>query len=188
MQLIVCLGNPGEEYQLTRHNIGFILGKRIVNAFGFNRVGKKFKSILYSGEIAQQKTLLIFPQTYMNCSGEAVQLVQGFYKIPSENILVIYDDVDISFADLRLRKKGGAGTHNGMKSIIQCIKTQNFPRLRFGVGPKPEKWDLANFVLSNFSTEEQAKIKLLADHCNKALEIWSKGDFNQAQRALHELS
>ena len=186
MFLIVCLGNPGKEYEKTRHNVGFILGDGIVDHFNLVKVGSKFKSIVYSGTIGMQKVLLIYPQMFMNCSGEAVQLVSSFYKIPYEKCLIIYDDVDINFGEYRLREKGGSGTHNGMRSIIQTIKTQQFPRLRVGVGPQPDHWELSDFVLSNFSCDELEKLREFFKISLSSIELFIQGDFDKASRTLRQ--
>ena len=154
MKLIVCLGNPGKDYTKNRHNAGFLFADYLVDKYNFTDKGKKFKGRLFEGAINNEQVLLIKPETFMNLSGESVQLVACFYKISSQNIWVVFDDFDIPFSTIRYREKGGAGTHNGMKSVIGCLKTQEFPRLRIGVGPLPEHWDVSNFVLSNF-TEEQ---------------------------------
>ncbi len=158
MKLIVCLGNPGIEYENTRHNIGFRVGDHLIENWSLTKLGAKFKSILYKGTVNNQTVLLLKPQTFMNLSGEAVQLAAAFHKIPYDDVLVIYDDIDLPFGTIRYRDKGGAGTHNGMRSIISIIKTQEFPRLRIGIGPVPEKWDLSDFVLSNFTSEQEGVI------------------------------
>jgi peptidyl-tRNA hydrolase, PTH1 family len=188
MYLIVCLGNPGKKYEKTRHNVGFMVGDYVVDYFSLSKVGSKFKSILYSGNVGDEKVFLIYPQTFMNVSGEAFQLISSFYQIPHENCMVIYDDVDINFGDCRLRERGGAGTHNGMRSIIQTIKSQDFPRLRVGVGPQPERWDIADFVLSNFSTDEEKELVSLSKKSAESIEQWIKGDFNLASRTIHTKS
>jgi peptidyl-tRNA hydrolase, PTH1 family len=152
--LIVCLGNPGLKYKYNRHNIGFLAGDKTIKSLDLNKVGKKFKSKLYEGQLAQTKIYLIKPETYMNCSGEAVQLIKAFYKTPNNKTLVVYDDFDLPFGKVRIRMKGRAGTHNGMKSIVTCLGTTDFPRLRIGIGPLPPQWDVSNFVLANFNKEE----------------------------------
>ncbi len=158
MKLIVCLGNPGEKHKKTRHNIGFRIADSLIKDLSLSKVGNKFKSKLYEGKAGREKLFLIKPDTFMNLSGEAVQPLLGFYKIPLENMLVIYDDVDIPFGKIRFRPKGSAGTHNGMRSIINILGSGDFPRLRFGVGPVPLKWHIADFVLSNFTTEEEKEL------------------------------
>jgi len=158
MYLIVCLGNPGDDYKSHRHNVGFRVGDTIIKTHGLDKTGKKFKSIIYRGTILGKKIILIKPQTYMNLSGEAIQIAKSFFKIPDSHILVIYDDLDINFSTIRFRASGSAGTHNGMKSVIQVLGTDQFPRIRVGIGPKPEEWATKDFVLSNFSNEEETNL------------------------------
>ena len=158
MHLITGLGNPGQDYTHTRHNIGFRLIDALQARYEIPMIGKKMKSILYKGQINGHDVLLQKPETYMNLSGEAVQAVMQFYKLTPADLLVITDDIDIAFAQLRLREKGSAGTHNGMKSIITHLGTPAFKRLRIGVGPKPPRMKLSDYVLSNFTKEESAKI------------------------------
>ncbi|MFC1617320.1 aminoacyl-tRNA hydrolase [Candidatus Margulisiibacteriota bacterium] len=155
MNLITCLGNPGKEHARNRHNVGFMVADEIISQFSLVKKGKKFKSILYEGIIEDKKVLLIKPQTYMNLSGEAVQLAAGFYKIPKNHILTIYDDIDLPFGTIRLRGQGSAGTHNGMRSLISSLNSRAFPRIRIGIGPLPDRWDISNFVLSNFTKDEE---------------------------------
>jgi len=153
-KLITCLGNPGEKYQNNRHNAGFLASREIIKCFELTKEGKKFSSLIYKGKIQEHPIILIKPATYMNLSGTAVQDVLNFYKIPIENLIVIYDDVDLNLGSIRIKPKGSAGTHNGMKSIIQNLKTDNFTRIRIGIGPKPENYPLDQFVLSNFTNDE----------------------------------
>jgi len=159
LYVIVGLGNPGEKYANTRHNVGFkvidLLAKR--NNIKVNKI--KFQSLYGEGNIAGKKVALIKPITYMNNSGVAVREIKDFYKLEAENILVIVDDVDIKFASIRIRKKGSAGSHNGLKSIIQHIRTENFPRIKLGIGQKSHNQDLADFVLGEFSKEEESIIE-----------------------------
>ncbi|MCP4050150.1 MAG: aminoacyl-tRNA hydrolase [bacterium] len=166
MYLIVCLGNTGKKYEKTRHNLGFIAANYIIKNFELIKTGNKFKSILYEGTAGPDKIFLVKPQTYMNNSGEAVQLIKGFYKIPLHNIILIFDDIDLPFGTIRVRKKGSGGTHNGIKSVISLLGSNNFPRIRIGIGPVPHKWDITNFVLSNFTKEEE---KLLPEICKKSV-------------------
>ena len=155
MELIVGLGNPGAKYDGTRHNIGFKFINAIVKASSIE-VSKKasLKSHVYQPVISGQKFLAIKPQTFMNLSGEAVVAVMNFYKIQPSEICVVTDDVDVEFGRVRVRAKGGAGTHNGMKSVVQCLGTQDFMRLRLGIGPKPEFMDSKDFVLQPFRLNE----------------------------------
>ena len=159
MFLIVGLGNPGSKYAKNRHNIGF----RVVDALA-DRVGAKLdtdkhKGIIGKGVIGGEKVIFAKPLTYMNLSGECVRSVADFYKIPSENIIIVFDDISLDVGKLRVRKKGSAGGHNGIKSIIAHLGTDAFPRLKFGVGDKPKGMDLADYVLGNFSAEDEAILK-----------------------------
>lgn len=159
MHVIVGLGNPGKDYVNTRHNIGFdtieLLAKR--NHININKI--KFKSVYGEGTIGNEKVLLVKPQTFMNNSGITVRDIYNYYKIPIENIIVIVDDIDIDFAQVRIRKKGSAGSHNGLKSIIYQLQRDDFPRVKIGIGKKREGQDLANFVLSRFSKDEREIIE-----------------------------
>jgi len=158
LYVIVGLGNPGKNYVETRHNVGFkvidLLAER--NNIQINRI--KFKSVYGEGLIGDKKVILLKPQTYMNNSGIAVREIVDFYKIPVEDIIVIVDDIDIGFADLRIRPKGSAGSHNGMKSIIYHIQDDKFPRVKIGIGKKHPNQDLADFVLGRFTEEEKPYI------------------------------
>ncbi|WP_353094430.1 aminoacyl-tRNA hydrolase [Tissierella praeacuta] len=159
MFVVVGLGNPGKEYTNTRHNIGFdtidLLANR--NNIKINKI--KFKSVYGEGIIGNEKVLLVKPQTYMNNSGITVRDIYNFYKVPIENIIIIVDDIDIDFAAVRIKRKGSAGSHNGLKSIIYLLQQDNFPRVKIGIGKKHENQDLANFVLSRFSKEEREIIE-----------------------------
>lgn len=155
MYVVVGLGNPGRDYANTRHNIGFetidLLGKR--NDIDINKI--KFKSVYGEGIIGRKKVILVKPQTYMNNSGIALREIVQFYKFPIENIIVIVDDIDIDFASIRIRPKGSAGSHNGLKSIVYHLQDDKFPRVKIGIGKKQhERQDLADFVLSRFSKDE----------------------------------
>ena len=167
MYFIVGLGNPGLQYENTRHNVGFMTIDYLANKYDIDVRKSKFKSLYGQGEISDHKVMLIKPQTYMNNSGEAVRELINFYKFDIDKLIVIYDDIDIDFGTIRIRKKGSAGSHNGMKSIIYQIQDDQFPRIKVSIGKKPEKWDLANFVLSGFSKEE---VKILEDEIRLAVE------------------
>ena len=159
--IICCLGNPGDEYIKTRHNIGFRIGDYLANHFSFEKLKKKFNAKGFEGIVSGQKVMIIEPQTYMNNSGESVSHALHYLSASVSDLIVIYDDIDLPFSDLRFRLKGGAGTHNGMKSIISHIKSKDFARLRVGVGPVPERWDLSSFVLSKFTADEESVIPSL---------------------------
>lgn len=159
MFVVVGLGNPGKTYSSTRHNVGFdtidLLAER--NGIKINKI--KFKSVYGEGTIGDRRVILVKPQTYMNNSGETVRDIANFYKLEPENIIVIVDDIDIDFSSVRIKKKGSAGSHNGLKSIIYLLGRDDFPRVKIGIGKKKENQDLASFVLSRFSKEERTDIE-----------------------------
>lgn len=157
MYYIVGLGNPGLKYENTRHNAGFITIDYLARKYDIDVRKIKFKSLIGQGVISGQKIMLVKPQTYMNNSGEAIREIFNYFDFDHDKLIVIYDDIDIDFGSIRIRKKGSAGTHNGMKSIIYNLKFDDFPRIKVSVGKKPEYMDLANFVLSGFLKDE-AKI------------------------------
>ena len=149
--LLVCLGNYGKQYENTRHNIGFMAAERLTDKQGLRCNRLRFRALTELIEFGGARVLLMMPQTYMNLSGEAVGEAARFYKIPSDHVLVIYDDVSLPLGKLRIRDKGSAGGHNGLKNIIQHLGTDQFPRIRVGVGQKPHPdYDLADWVLGKF--------------------------------------
>lgn len=160
---VIGLGNPGRNYENTRHNVGFATADKLAKKLKVEINKLKFKSLYAETFIGKEKVFIVKPQTYMNESGQAVREISNFYKIEPENIIVVVDDVDIEFCELRIRKKGSAGTHNGLKSIIYQIQSEDFPRMKIGVGKKHEKQDLADFVLSKFSKEELREIEMVED-------------------------
>ena len=158
MYLIVGLGNPEKEYANTRHNMGFNVINKIANEYKVEVNENKFEGLFWMGQIEGEKVILLKPQTYMNDSGRSVIKFKNFYKIPEENVLVIYDDIDLEPAKIRIRKKGSPGTHNGMKSVTECLATQNFPRVRVGIGSPEYKEDLINYVIGKISKEEALRL------------------------------
>ena len=167
LYIIAGLGNPGKQYANTRHNIGFRVIDALAERFQISLNQKKHKAIYGSGYIEGQKVILAQPQTFMNLSGESVRELADFYKVDVEDIIIIYDDISLDVGQLRLRKKGSAGGHNGIKSIIQHLASQDFPRIKVGVGEKPAGWDLADHVLGAFPKDQeelvQTGIKRAAD-------------------------
>ncbi len=157
MYIIAGLGNPSKEYEKTRHNAGFDTIDLLAEKLGIDLTEKKHRA--YCGMIGTEKVLLLKPQTFMNNSGESLRDAADFYKVEPEQILVIYDDISLEPGQLRIRMKGSAGGHNGIKSIIAHLKTQDFPRIKIGVGAKPERMDLADYVLSRFSPAEREKME-----------------------------
>ena len=156
MYLIAGLGNPTREYEKTRHNVGFEAIDILADKAGTTVTEKKHKALYGKGYIGGQKVILAKPQTYMNLSGESIREIADFYKIEPENIIILCDDINLSEGQLRIRLKGSAGGHNGLKNIISHLRTQEFPRIRIGVGEKPRGMDLADYVLGRFPKEQQA--------------------------------
>lgn len=156
MYLIVGLGNPGKKYERTRHNAGFDAIEILANRLSIKVSKLRCKALTGEGFVGGEKLVLAMPQTYMNLSGEAVSALMHYFDVPPERLIVIYDDIDLDVGRLRVRGKGSAGTHNGMKSIIYHLETDEFPRVRVGVGkPQNERMDLADFVLSNYAKDER---------------------------------
>ncbi len=171
MYLIVGLGNPGAQYAHTRHNVGFDVVALLAEKCNVSIQKKRANALVGECFIGGQKTLLVLPQTFMNLSGQTVAELMQYYHIPPENILIIYDDIDIAQGAIRIRKNGSAGTHNGMRSIVSELKgEENFPRLRVGVGKKRPEFTLADWVLSRYQSEEEQKIaKEAYDTATKAV-------------------
>ena len=171
MKLIIGLGNPGKEYERTRHNTGFMVLDRLSEKLNIEMTQNKFKGLYGKGKYKGEDVLLLKPQTYMNLSGESVRQVMDFFKINQEDILVVYDDLDMPVGKLRLRQSGSAGGHNGIKNIIQELGTQKFVRIKVGVGAKPQGWDLADYVLGRFGSEDRKLVDEAQDRACKAVEL-----------------
>ncbi|MBO4952924.1 MAG: aminoacyl-tRNA hydrolase [Lachnospiraceae bacterium] len=169
MKIIVGLGNPTREYAGTRHNVGFSVIYNISDAYNIPVETKKHKALIGKGVIEGEKVVLAMPQTYMNLSGESVRELMDFYKCELSDLIVIYDDISLDVGKLRIRAKGSAGGHNGIKNIIAHLGTQEFARIKIGVGEKPAKMDLADYVLGHFSKEEQPVIRESADRAREAV-------------------
>lgn len=164
MKLVVGLGNPGKEYENTRHNLGFMFLDYLEEKYNFKISTKKFNSLIAEIYINNQKVIFAKPQTYMNLSGQAVEKIKSFYKIENENIMVIFDDLDIPFGQIRYKQNGSGGTHNGVKNIVQMLNTKNFPRIKIGIGGiKHEKQDLKDFVLEKFNKEQLQELNSIFD-------------------------
>lgn len=170
MYLIAGLGNPGKEYSGTRHNIGFDTITRLCDDYHISLTSSKFKGLCGSGIIAGEKVLLVQPQTFMNNSGECIREAADFYRIDKEHILIIYDDISLPVGKMRVRAKGSAGGHNGMKSIIAHLQGEDFARIRIGIGEKPEGWDLADYVLGRFPKEELPLLRETVGRASQAVE------------------
>lgn len=172
MKAIIGLGNPGMKYAGTRHNIGFDAVTAIADKYNLSINNKKFKGVYADGHIAGEKVLLVQPQTFMNLSGECVREVADFYKLNPDEIIIICDDINLDVGRLRIRKKGSAGGHNGLKNIIAHLGTEEFPRIRVGVGEKTEGWDLADYVLARFDKDSEPVICEALANVVGAVETW----------------
>lgn len=164
MYIIAGLGNPGRKYENTRHNMGFLTIDKIAEELGIKVDKIKFKALVGEVNFSGQKVMLVKPQTYMNLSGQSVREIMNFYKLPIENLTVIYDDIDIPTGSVRIRKSGSAGTHNGMRDIIYNLADSGFPRIRIGIG-SDRRGDLADYVTGGFTKEE---VPLLEDAVTRA--------------------
>ena len=179
--IIVGLGNPGIQYENSRHNAGFIAVEALEKKLGFACDRHKFKAKVANVTVGGKSCLVMKPETYMNLSGDAVMEAMDFYKIPIENIIVIFDDISLEPGQMRIRRKGSAGGHNGIKSIIAQCDGENFPRIKLGVGKKPNPaYDLAKWVLSKFDDENRAKIDEAAAKACEALELMVNGKIDEA--------
>lgn len=181
MYIIAGLGNPSKEYEGTRHNAGFQVIDRIAEKYNISVDVKKHRALIGKGIIAGQKVILAKPQTFMNLSGESIRSLLDYYKIDEENeLIVIYDDISLEPGQIRIRAKGSAGGHNGIKNIIQHLGGQVFPRIKVGVGEKPPKMDLADYVLGHFSKEEKEQMDEGYEHAMHALELILMGEISEA--------
>ncbi len=185
IKMIVGLGNPGPRYAKNRHNIGFQIVDELAAKHGLSFDKRQFKAQIASGRIEGQRVLLVKPQTYMNLSGEAVQPLVSYYKIELADLMVIFDDMDLPAGVIRLRPFGGAGGHNGMKSIIGRLGGNQFPRLRVGVGRPPGRMDPAAYVLQDFSADEEALMAQVRDRAVRALETWLTDGIDAAMNAFN---
>ena len=181
MFIIAGLGNPTKEYEGTRHNVGFDVIDRLSEKYNIAVDTKKHRALIGKGMIAGQKVILAKPQTDMNLSGESIRSLLDYYKVDEEHeLLVIYDDVSLGVGQLRIRAKGSAGGHNGIKNIIAHLGGQVFPRIKIGVGEKPPKYDLADYVLGHFSKAEKVLMDEGYDNAVRAVEMIVSGDIEGA--------
>lgn len=184
--LVVGLGNPGAEYARTRHNAGFLALDALAKSMGTSVDRARFKALVGEGVLAEARVLLMKPQTYMNLSGDAVREAAAFYHIDPDHVIVIYDDVTLDVGRLRVRGKGSDGGHNGMKSIIAQLGSNEFARVRIGVGKKPHpSYDLADWVLSAFTAEELERLADLNTAVERGVSLLIKGDLAGAMQACN---
>lgn len=187
MYMIAGLGNPGPKYDKTRHNIGFDTVDALAEKHHVSWSESKFQALVGSGFMAGEKVLFVKPMTYMNNSGEAIEAIIHFYKLePASQLLIIYDDISLEPGNLRIRSKGSAGGHNGIKSVIACIGTQEFARIKIGVGSKPAHWDLADYVLSRFPETERKLVEQAAKDAVAAAELIVSGDIAGAMNRFNQ--
>jgi len=185
MYLIVGLGNPEADYANTRHNMGFNVINKLSDKYGIEVNKKKFKSLFGMGEIEGNKVILLKPQTYMNLSGEAVRECMDFYKIKPEELIVIYDDVDTDLGKIRIRIKGSAGTHNGMKSVIENISTEEFARIRVGIGKPENGEDMISYVIGAIKEEDKEGLEKGVEKAFEAVVIALKENIDIAMNRLN---
>lgn len=185
MYLIVGLGNPEKEYAHTRHNMGFDTINEIAKKNNIEITKNKFKGLYETAIIQGQKVILLKPQTYMNSSGESIKEVVDFYNIKPEEIIVIYDDIDIEKGIIKIRKKGSSGSHNGMKSVIQELNTTEFPRIRVGIGQPQFKNDMINYVIGSVPKEEQEILHQGVEKASKAVEEILKNGIDSAMNKFN---
>ena len=185
--LIVGLGNPGQKYEHTRHNMGFLTVDLLAEQLNVKLNKVKFKSAYNIVRFGGQKCLVMKPQTYMNLSGESIRSLVEYYKIdPEEELLVIYDDISLEVGQLRIRRKGSAGGHNGIKNIIANLGTSVFPRIKVGVGEKPKGYDLADYVLGKFSKEDRVLMEEGYDLACEASALILQGAIDQAMNEYNQ--
>lgn len=179
--LIVGLGNPGKEYENTRHNAGFITLNKLADRCGVKVNKSKFKALVAETTLSGKRVLLMLPQTFMNLSGEAVQAAASFYKLAPDHIIVLSDDISLDAGKMRIRRKGSHGGHNGLKSISAQISSSDYPRIKLGVGQKPHPdYDLASWVLSHFTSDERKALETAAEHAADACSMIIMGKTEEA--------
>ena len=185
MYIIVGLGNPEPEYSNTRHNMGFDVINKLAGKHEISLNRTKFNAIYGTGIIEGEKVILIKPQTYMNNSGEAVKEFVNFYKEPLDNIIVIYDDMDTDIGSIRVRAKGGPGSHNGMKSIVNSLNSEDFPRIRVGIGRPKDEFDRIDYVIGKIDDEEFVNLQNGQDLAVKAVEYWIKNGIDNTMNVYN---
>lgn len=186
MYVVAGLGNPTGKYEKTRHNIGFDVIDIIAGKYNISMTTKKHQAVCGAGIVNGERVLLVKPQTYMNLSGESIGAILKFYRIDPENrLIVVYDDISLPLGKIRIRKKGSPGGHNGIKNIISHIGGQDFLRIKIGVGEKPPEWDLADYVLSRFSREEQGLRNEAVEEAVRAVDLLISDSVEQAMNMFN---
>lgn len=183
--IVVGLGNPGSEYENTRHNAGFIALDTLAEKYNIKVDRLKFKSLCGMGTIESKRVLLMKPSTYMNLSGQAVTEAMAFYKTPPERTIILSDDISLDTGKLRIRRKGSDGGHNGIKNIIYLSGSDQFPRIKIGVGAKPAQWNLADWVLSHFSEQELKNVEQACACVSEAVPLILQGNIDKAMNKFN---
>ncbi len=184
--IIAGLGNPGKKYETSRHNSGFMFIDLFADKYSLKVNKLKFKALTETADINGRKCLVMKPQTFMNNSGESIREAASFYKIPPENVIIIFDDISMPCGSLRIRRKGSDGGHNGIKSIIYHLNSDNFPRVKIGIGQKPnEDYDLADWVLSSFSSSDIKLVREAASNAVEAVEMIIDGKIDEAMNKFN---
>lgn len=174
MFIVAGLGNPGDKYLKNLHNLGFMAVELLAEKYGVNFDKKGFKGVYGVKSFGSEKVIFLKPQTFMNLSGECIREISAYFKVPSENVLVIYDDIDIEIGALRIRKSGASGTHNGMRNIVKELGTENFPRIRIGTKPAGD-YDIMSYVLSDIKREDEPKFRFSVNEAVKAADEFIHG-------------
>jgi PTH1 family peptidyl-tRNA hydrolase len=185
MKLVVGLGNPGKKYQDTRHNVGFEVLNELVRRFPGDRPKGRFSGETMDLAVAGQKILLLWPHTFMNVSGKSVLAARDFYKIDDEDLLVVCDDFQLPLGKLRLRASGSSGGQKGLDDCLRRLGTQRLARLRLGIGPVPERWDVADFVLGKFDESDQPQVQQMVRRSADAVETWVSGGIQEAMNRFN---
>lgn len=180
LYIIVGLGNPGDKYEKTRHNVGFNVIDLLAKEYSIDVSKLKHKALVGEGRVGTEKVILVKPMTYMNLSGESVVDICNYYNVDLENVIVIYDDIDLDVGKIRIRKKGSGGTHNGMRSIIKCLGSNEFPRVRVGISKPKNGQDLADFVLSRFAKEDEKSLNESFENAVAAIDCAIRQDLDLA--------
>lgn len=188
MKIIAGLGNPGSKYEETRHNVGFMALDVLAEKLGIKINKIKFQGLIGEGRLGTERVVLLKPQTFMNNSGQSLRAIADFYKVSAEDIIVIVDDIDISFASLKIKKNGSAGTHNGLKSIVAHLGSKDFVRIKVGVGDKKTGEDLADFVLSRFGKEDRKHMDKAVEAAADAVEMMVLDSVDKAMNTYNNQS
>lgn len=185
MFVIVGLGNPGARYDGTRHNVGFDVAERLAGRWGVPLTTKRFRAKLGNGRVADQPAFIVLPQTFMNCSGESVGPLAGWYKVPPENIVVVHDELDLPFGRVKVKSGGGHGGHNGLRDLAAKLPSRDFVRVRVGVGRPEGRMDPAAWVLARWTTEQTAELPDLVEHSADAVEAVLRHGVKEAMNRVN---